>query len=110
MKYAQIFNKRKPSQRQPIPGSTQVQNSAGGYAWEVNDWTRLRRFLILGTEGGSYYATEQKLTLENAEAIKRCIAIDGVKTVKEIVAISDAGRAPKNDPAGHLSLISDRDL
>ena len=27
-----------------------------GHAWAVDDWTRLRRFLILGSEGGSYYA------------------------------------------------------
>ena len=99
MKYAQIFNKRKPSQRQPIPGSTQVQNSAGGYAWAVNDWTRLRRFLILGTEGGSYYASEQKLTVENAEAVERCIQADGERVVREIVQVSEQGRAPKNDPA-----------
>ena len=28
----------------------------GGFAWAVDDWARLRRFLILGSEGGSYYA------------------------------------------------------
>jgi 60 kDa SS-A/Ro ribonucleoprotein len=33
-------------------------NSAGGYANAVDDWARLQRFLILGSEGGSYYATE----------------------------------------------------
>ena len=32
----------------------------------VDDMTRLQRFLILGSEGGSYYADERKLTLENA--------------------------------------------
>ena len=26
-------------------------NSAGGFAWGVDDWTRLRRFLILGSRG-----------------------------------------------------------
>jgi hypothetical protein len=31
-------------QSQPIPGSAQVPNSAGGYAWAVDDWTRLHRF------------------------------------------------------------------
>jgi 60 kDa SS-A/Ro ribonucleoprotein len=99
MKYAKIFNTRQTSQMQPIPGAGQVQNSAGGYAWAVDDWTSLRRFLVLGTEGGSYYAAEQKLTVENAEAVRRCILADGVRVVREIVEISDTGRAPKNDPA-----------
>ena len=40
----------------PIPGTSQVPNSAGGFAWAVDEWTRLRRFLVLGSEGGSFYA------------------------------------------------------
>ena len=74
-------------------------NSAGGFAWAVDDWTRLRRFLILGSEGGSYYASEWTLTRENAQAVERCLAADGPRTVAEIVRVSDEGRAPKNDPA-----------
>lgn len=86
-------------QSEPIPGSTQVPNSAGGYSFAVDDWMRLRRFLILGSEGGSYYASERTLTVDNAQCVLRCIQADGLRTVEEIVAISDAGRAPKNDAA-----------
>jgi 60 kDa SS-A/Ro ribonucleoprotein len=86
-------------QSAPIPGSTQVRNSAGGYTWEIDPWSKLRRFLILGSEGGSYYATEQAMTISNAQNVKACILEDGVRTVQEIVAISNEGRAPKNDPA-----------
>ena len=39
----------------------------------MDDMTRLQRFLILGSEGGSYYASERKLTLENAAAVKRSV-------------------------------------
>lgn len=99
MRYNNIFNRNQTPQSQPIPGSTQVQNSAGGFAWAVDDWTRLSRFLVLGSEGGSYYASEAKLTLENATAVRRCLQADGARTVREIVAVSDAGRAPRNDPA-----------
>lgn len=84
-------------QTEPLPG--QVANSAGGYSYGVDDWTRLDRFLILGSEGGSYYATERKLTKENAQAVLRCIAADGPRVVKQLVDVSEAGRAPKNDPA-----------
>jgi len=97
--FLKYFSTKKTSQSQPIPGTDQVRNSAGGYAWAVDDWKRLDRFLILGSEGGSYYASEQKLTVENAEAVRRCIAADGARVVARIVEISDAGRAPKNDPA-----------
>jgi 60 kDa SS-A/Ro ribonucleoprotein len=99
MSYLKRIRPRRPSQRAPIPGSGQVPNSAGGFAWAVDDWTRLRRFLILGSEGGSYYAGEWTLTRENAEAVERCLAADGLRTVAEIVRTSDEGRAPKNDPA-----------
>jgi 60 kDa SS-A/Ro ribonucleoprotein len=99
MRYLKKHRARRVAQWAPLPGSTQVPNSAGGFAWAVDDWARLRRFLVLGSEGGSYYADEWKLTRENAKAVERCLAEDGERTVAEIVRISEAGRAPKNDPA-----------
>lgn len=86
-------------QSEPLPGTNQVQNSAGGYSWQVTPWEQLRRFLILGSEGGSYYAAERQLTVENASNVLDCIQEDGPRVVAEIVAISHGGRAPKNDPA-----------
>jgi 60 kDa SS-A/Ro ribonucleoprotein len=97
--YAKIFNRRVTPQSQPIPGSNQVANSGGGYSWQVDDWTRFDRFLILGAEGGTYYITEGDLVKQNHDAIVRCIKADGVRAVNRIVEISVAGRAPKNDPA-----------
>jgi 60 kDa SS-A/Ro ribonucleoprotein len=93
------FNLKKTPQNQPIPGAKQVLNSAGGYSFAVDCWARLDRFLILGSEGGSYYASERELSLENASAVAECIDKDGVRVVDRVVEISDAGRAPKNDPA-----------
>lgn len=83
----------------PLPGSSQVPNSAGGYAWKVDDWMRLDRFLVLGSEGGTYYVSEKALTLEGAAAVKRALEADGLRVVKRVADVSDAGRAPKNDPA-----------
>jgi 60 kDa SS-A/Ro ribonucleoprotein len=99
MSYLKRIRTRRPPQSAPIAGSGQVPNSAGGFAWSVDDWTRLRRFLILGSEGGSYYAKELELTRKNAQAVERCLAEDGPRAVEEIVRVSDEGRAPKNDPA-----------
>jgi 60 kDa SS-A/Ro ribonucleoprotein len=97
--YAKLFNRRVTPQSQSIPGSTQVANSAGGYSWQVDDWTRFDRFLILGAEGGTYYIAERELVKQNHDAVVRCIKADGVRAVNRIVEISDSGRAPKNDPA-----------
>ena len=80
-----------------VPGT--IANSAGGHAFPVDDWTRLDRFLVLGAEGGSYYATERVMTRDNAAGVLRAIATDGERAVARIVAISEGGRAPKNDPA-----------
>lgn len=84
-------------QSAPLPGMSR--NNAGGYSYQVTDWERLQRFLILGSEQGTYYASAQALTRENATAIERCIQQDGLRTVKSVTDISVSGRAPKNDPA-----------
>ncbi|MEO8693597.1 MAG: TROVE domain-containing protein [Acidimicrobiales bacterium] len=93
------FSTRTTPQSQPIPDAGQVPNSAGGFAWAVDEWARLHRFLVLGVDGGTYYATERELVKENGEAVLHCIALDGKRTVDEILAISEAGRAPKQQPA-----------
>ena len=99
MSYLNQHSLRRVPQWAPIPGSGQVPNSAGGFAFELDDWARLRRFLVLGSAGGSYYASEWTLTRENAQAVERCIREDGVRAVGEIARVSEEGRAPKNDPA-----------
>ncbi|HUM69480.1 MAG TPA: TROVE domain-containing protein, partial [Chloroflexota bacterium] len=98
-KLRQLFSTRRTPQNQPIPGSNQVANSAGGYAWAVDDWMQLDRFLVLGSEGGTFYIQPQKLTRENAEAVLRCLQTDGRRVISRVVEISENGRAPRNDPA-----------
>ena len=99
MSYLKRLGTRRVPQSVPIPDSGQVPNSAGGFAWAVDSWTQLRRFLVLGSEGGSYYASESKLTRRNAKAVADCLAEDGPRAVAEIVRVSEEGRAPKNEPA-----------
>lgn len=97
MSYLRDVSTRETPQTRPLPG--QVPNSAGGHAWRAGDWERLQRFLILGSEGGTYYIEERELTIQNADVVLRCAAADGARTVATIVDVSDRGRAPKNDPA-----------
>ncbi len=89
-------NRVKP-QSEPLPG--QVPNSAGGHSYEANLWDRLMRFLVLGSDENTYYATAQTLTAENALVVAACLDEDGPRTVKTIVQVSKDGRAPKNTPA-----------
>lgn len=100
MAYQKSFSTRKTDQKQPIPSRTdQIPNSEGGFVWAVDDWERLRRFITLGSEGGTFYIKERELTIENAEAVVRCIKEDGVRVVNNVVEISHNGRAYKNEPA-----------
>jgi 60 kDa SS-A/Ro ribonucleoprotein len=94
-------NITKTPQSQPIPGREheQVENRAGGYVFPVDKWTQLQRFLILGTEGGTYYATQREMTTENTSNLLACIREDGLRAVRVICEVSNDGRAPKNDPA-----------
>jgi len=95
------FNTRQTPQTEPIATQIdrQVKNSAGGYVYALDDFQALERFLILGTEGGTYYVQEKALTREAATRTIRAIANDGRRAVGAIVSVSESGRAPKNDPA-----------
>jgi 60 kDa SS-A/Ro ribonucleoprotein len=97
--YLTKMGKKVTPQFAPIPGSNQVANSNGGFSFKAGDWERLDRFLILGSEGGSFYATEHALTRENCQVVERCIALDGIKVVSRVQEISEGGKAAKNDPA-----------
>lgn len=94
--------------RHATPGATpqteqakphQVKNNAGGYSFKVSDSARLNRFLTLGTEGGTYYVTERKLTRDNAKFVATLAENNAPFLVNETVAVSEAGRAPRNNPA-----------
>lgn len=92
---------KKTPQSQPIPGREKdmQRNNAGGFSFKADSWQRFERFLLLGSEGGTYYVSEQDLTKQNVDNVRACIAEDGVRAVRTIYDISVGGRAPKNDAA-----------
>lgn len=87
-----------PTQREPRD-ARQIKNEAGGFVYATDRWERLQRFLVLGTEGGSYYASERDMTRAAVRHVRACIAEDGARAVRMIREVSVAGRAPKQDPA-----------
>ena len=100
MSYLNEITTRKTAGDEPVPGrDDQVKNSADGYVFKADAWTRFDRFLITGSEGGTFYVTERKLTLDNYAMICACVTKDGGRAVNRIVEISEAGRAKSNDPA-----------
>ncbi len=86
-------------QSRPIPGreAEMAPNNAGGYGFTLGDGEQLMRFLILGSEGNTYYVSQAKLTELNAQAAIRCIKADGVRAVKLAFDVNVNNRAPKTD-------------
>lgn len=77
----------------------QVRNNAGGFTFEVTPDVRLRRFLTLGVDSGTFYVGEKDLTKDNAAVVLDFARNRTADLVAEVVAISTAGRAPKQNPA-----------
>ncbi len=99
MNYTDHFRTRKQKTAQREQNHGAVANNAGGFSFAVSEWNRLDRFLILGSEDGTYYVSERELTRECAQNLQACIALDGKRVVERIIHISQAGRAAKNDMA-----------
>lgn len=76
----------------------QVKNNSGGFVFKVDPMDQLRRFMVLGVTGGTYYQNEKALTYQNAKEIVALIAKDGKAVVREIVEFAVNNRAPKKDP------------
>jgi 60 kDa SS-A/Ro ribonucleoprotein len=91
------FQTRQTPQSQPA-GKATTKNAAGGHVFAIDDMARVRRFLVLGTSGGTYYTRPQELTKANAEAVVRLAQSDPVALVDTITEISVAGRAPRQNP------------
>lgn len=100
MAYTTVLNRRAGlPQTQKDPGSKQVQNNAGGYVYEIDKWSALERFLIIGSDSPTYYATPQKLTVDNTETLLKCLTEDPNKTINTIVSIGTSSRPVTKRPA-----------
>lgn len=96
LKSAATLGQRTTPQRERARAD-QVPNSAGGHVFALEPLARLRRFLILGSEGGTYYAGERKLTRQNLENLEAVITAEGPAAVELIRDISVRGLAHRQD-------------
>lgn len=100
--YGKLFSMKKTAQNAPIPGQEKrmKQNSAGGYSYTTSQLQQLRRFLIIGSDGGTFYVSPRDLTVDNAKNIIKLIQkIDVTEVINEVLDISEGGKARKNEPA-----------
>lgn len=97
MKYTDILGT--PTPQNEALDARQAPNNAGGFAYVLDTWKRLDRFLILGSDSATYYQSARKLTRENSKVVADAYAEDASRTVSVIVGVSLSGRAPKNDSA-----------
>lgn len=79
--------------------SDEVRNNAGGFVFAVSDKDRLTRFLILGTDGGTYYVGERDLTKQNVTFVTDLISRDERLVIDTLVDVADNNRAAKNSPS-----------
>lgn len=98
MDVLRALNKRRTNQTERAD-PRQRQNAAGGYAFTLDDPARLRRFLTLGVDAGTYYAAPRELAKDNAEVVGRMAESDPETLVATIVDVSTRGAAPKQNPA-----------
>jgi 60 kDa SS-A/Ro ribonucleoprotein len=96
--YLNALNPRKANQM-TRSRPDEVRNNAGGYVFAVSDEQRFLRFLILGTEGGTYYASEATQTKLETGFVQKFVAQNGAKAVEVIVDVTTRNRAPKAAPS-----------
>lgn len=74
----------------------QVENSAGGFVYAVSDEQRLRRFLVLGTEGGTFYASQKDLTKANVDFLKEYAAKEPEAFLATLAEVDSNNVAPRH--------------
>uniref|UniRef100_A0A1I7T5U7 TROVE domain-containing protein n=1 Tax=Caenorhabditis tropicalis TaxID=1561998 RepID=A0A1I7T5U7_9PELO len=87
--------KRVPRQMEKVKEG-QVMNNAGGFVFPVSDETQVRRFLIIGSDQGTYHQTSEKITMDNAQRIIKIIEQgNGHMVLRELALINAENRNPK---------------
>lgn len=85
----------------PLPGREKdmVVNNTGGFTFALTPKDRLLRFLVLGADGATYYATKQDHFKQNFTNAEKAMKELGTAAVELVVEVSVGGRAAKQDAA-----------
>jgi 60 kDa SS-A/Ro ribonucleoprotein len=90
------LNPRVPQNVQADPA--QVLNNAGGWVYDIGVDAAFERFLVLGTEGGSYYASERQMTQTGIALVRTALTELPVERYFELV-VRAAQTSPKRSYA-----------
>lgn len=101
MRYSSYFNPLNVPQSAPLPGreAEMVANDAGGYVFKIDKWTGLTRFLVLGSEGGTYYVGERKHTMRAGGMVEACIKEDPTRVFATVERMLKERLIARRDPA-----------
>ena len=86
--------------RKPVKKASWT-NAAGGSSTKLDRIDQVRRFLILGSEDGTYYTGEYDHTEDNAKNLHKAIKKDGLNVVISIVWAAD--NAPKRNAVNYAT-------
>ncbi|KAK6056660.1 TROVE domain protein [Cooperia oncophora] len=87
------YVQRTPFLRPKAAVGDNVVNTAGGYVFAVSDESRVRRFIILGTDGGTYYSYGERAYHDKDFDLGR-----GSINSERVYKFNCPGRNPKQDP------------
>lgn len=79
----------------PMSARQKKNYDGGGYAFEPNAWTQFKKWLILGSDSPTYYATPQKLTVDNAKYALACLRKDPIRYIDTVAEVASKGLAPR---------------
>lgn len=98
MDYAKLAAAPVP-QTQPLPGreAAMERNDGGGFGFKLDVWERLRRFLFLGTEGGTYYVDQQAHTLRAFACVTEALKLNGERLALEAGRMLSERRVQRAD-------------
>lgn len=85
-----------PPTQQERADERQVKNSAGGYVYKVGAAEQMRRFLVLGSEGGTFYASQKDLTKVNLDNLKALAATDPFVYITVLEEADSQNIAPRH--------------
>ena len=108
MTYNFYANPKATPQTEPIPGreSEMIKSRSGAVAFKAGDFEVLRRCLITGTSGGSFYAGKQELTQDFVEILKRCLDVSPDRVADDIVYASEGHAINNSAPIFALAVMS----
>lgn len=85
-----------PATQRERADERQVENSAGGFVYQVGAPERMRRFLVLGSEGGTFYASQKDLTKANVDNLKALAAKDPFVYITVLEQANEQNIAPRH--------------